>query len=63
MVKLSQATVNWISLNSQDMISFMITTGSLTLRKLLGLLSSEDMVSQVNIYVMNVVWMLCDVYV
>ena len=41
----------------------MITTGSLTLRKLLGLLSSEDMVSQVNIYVMNIVWMLCDVYV
>ena len=28
MVKLSQATVNWI-LNSQGMISFMITTGSL----------------------------------
>ena len=32
------------SLNSQDMISFMITTGSL---------NSEDMISQVNIYVMD----------
>ena len=36
------------------MISFMITTGSL---------NSQDMISQVNIYVMDIVWILCDVYV
>ena len=34
-------------LNSQDMISFMITTGSL---------NSQDMISQVNIYLMDIVW-------
>ena len=43
-------------LNSQYMISFMITT---------GLLKSEDMISQVNIsvsiygYCMDIVWCLC----
>ena len=39
---------------SQDMISFMITTGSL---------NSQDMISQLNIYVMDIVWISCDVYV
>ena len=39
---------------SLAMISFMITTGSL---------NSQDMISQVNIYVMDMVWLLCDVYV
>ena len=34
-------------LNSQDMISFMITTGSL---------NSQYMISQVNIYLMDIVW-------
>ena len=44
--KLSQADVIIGSLNSQDMISFMITTGSL---------NSQDMISQVNIYMMDIV--------
>ena len=29
----------------------------------LRFLNSEDMISQVNIYVMDIVWILCDVYV
>ena len=37
MVKLSQATVNWI-LNSQDMISFMIATGSLNSQDMIRIL-------------------------
>ena len=53
--KFSQATVTIRSLNSQDMISFMITTGSLN-RTWLGSLNSQDMISQVNIYVMDIVW-------
>ena len=36
----------WILINSQGMISFMITTGSL---------NSQDMISQVNTYVMDIV--------
>ena len=50
------------SLSSQDIISFMITTGSLV-RTWLGFLNSENMISQVNIYVVDIVWILCDVYV
>ena len=50
------------SLNSQDMISFMITTGSLN-RAWLGILNREDIISQVSIYVMDIVWILCDVCV
>ena len=46
MVKLSQATVNWILKQSGHR---------------LGFLNSEDMISQVNIYVMDIVWILCDV--
>ena len=44
------------SLNSQGMITFMITAGSL---------NSQDMIRiyQVNIYVMDIVWILFDVYV
>ena len=52
-LRLSQATVAIRSLNSQDMTSFMITTGSL---------NSQDMISQVEIYVVDIVWILCDVY-
>ena len=37
MVKLSQATVNWI-LNSQDMISFMIAIGSLNSQVMIRIL-------------------------
>ena len=59
MVKLRQPTVRF--LNSQDMISFMITTGSLNSQDMIRIL--EDMISQVNIYVMDIVWILCDVYV
>ena len=29
----------------------------------LGSLNNQDMISQVNIYVMDIVWILCDVYV
>ena len=36
------------------MISFMNTT---------GFLNNEDMISQLNIYVMDIVWILCDVEV
>ena len=61
MVKLSQATINWI-LKSQDMISFMITTGSI-IRTGLRFLNSEDMISQVNTYMIDIVWILCDVCV
>ena len=43
----SQATVTIRSLNSQDMIYFMITTGSL---------NSQEIISQVNIYEMDIVW-------
>ena len=45
------------------MISFMITTGSLNSQDILGFLNNEDMISQVNIYVMDFIWELCDVYV
>ena len=30
---------------------------------LIGSLNSEDMISQVNIYVVDIVWILCDFYV
>ena len=53
MVKLNQAILIG-PLNSQDMISFIVTTGSLNI---------QDMISQVNIYVMDIAWILCDVYV
>ena len=42
-------------LNSQYMISFVITTGSLNVRTWLGFLNSEEMISQVNIYVVDIV--------
>ena len=45
------------------MISFMITTGSLNSQDILGFLNNEDMISQVNIYVMDFIWKLFDVYV
>ena len=41
----------------------MITTGSLSSQDRLGFLNSEDMISQVNIYVMDIMWILYDVYV
>ena len=45
------------------MILFMITTGSLNSQDILGFLNKQDMISQVNIYVMDFIWKLCDVYV
>ena len=51
--KLSLATVTIGSLNFQDMISFMITTGSL---------NNQDMISPINNYVMDIIYMLCEVY-
>ena len=43
------------------MISFMIITGSLNSQDMIEFLNSEDMISQVNIYVIDIVWILCDV--
>ena len=45
------------------MVSFMITTGSLNIQYMIKILKSEDMISQVNIYVMDIVWILSDAYV
>ena len=60
MGKLSSATVNCI-LKQSGQISFMITTGSLNSQDMIRIL--EDMISQVNIYVVDIVRILCDVYV
>ena len=49
------------SLNSQDMIPCMVTTGSLNMTWF-GSLNSQNIISQVNIYVMNTIWILCDVF-
>ena len=54
MVEIEPGHCYYGSLNSQEMITFMITAGSL---------NSQDMISQVNIYLMDIVWILCDVYV
>ena len=40
----------------------MITTGSL-IGTWLRFLNSEDMIPQVNIYVIDIVWISCDVFV
>ena len=39
----------------------MITFGYLN-NHVLGSFKSQDLISQVNIYVMDTVWILCDVY-
>ena len=52
--KVSQATVIAGSLKSQDMIFLVITAGSLII---------QDMISPINVYVMDIVWMSFDVYV
>ena len=62
MVKLRQTTVNWI-FNSQGIISFMVTTGSLNNQDMTRILKHEDMISQLNIYVIDIVWILYDVSV
>ena len=49
------------SFNNQDLISFMITAGSLN-STWLGFLNREDMISQVNIYVVDIVCRLYDIY-
>ena len=63
MVEIGQATVTIGSLNSQHIIYFMITTGSLNSQDMIRIISNQDLISQVNIYVMDVAWILCDVYV
>ena len=62
MVKLSQVTVNWI-LNSQGMISFMITTGSLNNQDMTRILkqwrhdfSGEHLRDR---YCVDIIWCLC----
>ena len=62
MVKLRQTTVNWI-FNSQGIISFMVTTGSLNNQDMTRILKHEDMISQLNIYVIDIVWILYDICV
>ena len=58
--KLSQATVSIGSLNSQDMISFMITTGAVNGQDMTRI---QDMISHdFNIYVLGIIWILCDFY-
>ena len=42
------------------MISFMITTGSLNSQDMIRNVK-QDMISQVNVYVMDTVFILCDV--
>ena len=62
MVKLSQVTVNWI-LNSQGMISFMITTGSLNNQDMTRILKQwiHDFSGKHlrDRYYMDVIWCLC----
>ena len=61
--KLSQANVTIGSLkNSQDMISFMINTGSLNSQDMIRTLKQLTHYSGKH-YVMDVVWILYDVYV
>ena len=61
MVKLSQATVNWILKQSQH--DFFHDYYWILKQSGLGFLNSEDMISLVNFYAMDIVWVLCDVYV
>ena len=62
MVKLSQVTVNWI-LNSQGMVSFMITTGSLNNQDMTMILKQwrHDFSGKHlrNRYCMDIIWCLC----
>ena len=63
-LKLSQVTVIIGSLNSQEMITFMITAGALNIQDMIRFLKqSRHMISRVSIYVMDMVWVLCVVYV
>ena len=58
-VKLSQATVNWIL--KQSVHDFFHDYYWILKQSWLGFLNSEDMISQENIYVVDIVWILCDV--
>ena len=51
---------SWI-LKNQDIISFMIAIGYLN-NHVLWSFNSQDMICQVNIYVVDIVWILCDAY-
>ena len=55
MIKLGKATITWIV--KQSLLDLQTVT------TWLGFLNTEDMISQVNIYVMDVAWILCDVFV
>ena len=59
MVKLSQASVNWILKQSGRDLFHHYNWILKTVRTWLGCLNSEDMICQVNIYVMDIVWILC----
>ena len=43
-------------------ISFMIITGYLNSQDMIRILKQSDTISLVNIYVVDIVWILCDVY-
>ena len=62
MVKLSQVTVNW-TLNSQDTISVMITTGSLNSQDMIRILKQwrHDFSGKhlCDGYFMDIMWCLC----
>ena len=58
--KLNQTTATIGSLNSQDMISFLITTGVVNGQDMTRI---QDMISHdFNIYVLGIIWILCDFY-
>ena len=62
--KLSKATVNIFgSLNSQEMIFFMITTGPLNSEDMIRILKQSGYDFSGKICVMDIVWMLHHVYV
>ena len=62
MVEIEPGRCSIGSLNSQNMISFMITTGSLNSQDMIRILkqSGHDFSDK---HVMDIVWTLCDVYV
>ena len=57
--KFSQGTVTIRYFKQADMISFMITTGSLNSKDMVKILQQQLNDFLVNVYVMDIVWILC----
>ena len=57
--KFSQASVTILYFKQADMISFMITTGSLNSKDMVKILQQQVNDFLVNVYVMDIVWILC----